>query len=124
MAYDIKAGAYANMYILTYTGLLENDDLLISNELHLGEGQPIYLLVDLRNMSDGLPDRFLETVVQSYVTHPNLAHLATCTNSRLLRMAAFMVTKVTRTSDRLTIHDTYEAAETRLIEEMKRDGRL
>jgi hypothetical protein len=124
MAYAIKAGAYADMYILTYTGNLETEDLLVSNELHLNEGRPIYLLVDILNMNDGLPDRFLETIMQSYVTHPNLGCLAACMTSKLLRMTAGMVIKVTRRADKITVHDTFEAAEKALIEAMKQDGRI
>jgi hypothetical protein len=82
MAYTIMPGSHADFYILTYAGTLETDDLLVADELHLNEGRPIYLLIDTARMRDGLPDQFLETIMKSFVVHPNVAYMSVYITSR------------------------------------------
>jgi hypothetical protein len=116
MAYTIAPTPHADFYILTYTGTLETEDLLVADALHLNEGRAIYLLIDVSHMEEGLPDRFLETIMKSFVVHPNVAYMAVFITSTLLRVTANMVVKVTRQQKKITLHDSYESAHQRVMQ--------
>lgn len=119
MAYTVTPGAHPDLYILTYTGDLGAEELLIENELHLNENRFIYILADVSGMNNGLPDGFLETVQRSFVLHPHTAHIAVYVTSAILRIAASMVVKVTRQKKKISLHDSYKDAYERLEKVIK-----
>ena len=107
---------HPDFYILTYTGALEVADLVVDDLLHLNEGRPIYLLVDISRMNNTLPDRYIEHIRKCFLVHPNLRYLAGFVSSMPLRMVSNMVVKLTRQQKKITLHDTYDAAYQSVIE--------
>jgi hypothetical protein len=110
MAHEILPGPTANILLMRLYGELTKDDLLCDDELHLNEGQPMYVLVDASDMDIGLPAGFMDGKRESFFLNPNLQHVALYTTSWLLNSAAKMLGKITRQRDKLSVHDSREAA--------------
>jgi hypothetical protein len=96
-------------------GELTKDDLLCDNELDLNEGQAMFVLVDVSEMDIGLPAGFMDGKRESFFMNPNLHHVSLYTTSWLLSSAAKMLGKLTRQRDKLSVHDTREAAMNHLL---------
>ena len=110
MAFNISPGSHPDFYILSIIGDLTYEDLLIVDDLHLNEKRLIYVLVNKAEMSNKLPDRFVEMLPQSFVVHPNIAHIACYAPSAILRIAGYMVANITHLQKKITIHQAYDEA--------------
>lgn len=96
-------------------GELLKEDLLCDDELGLNDGQPVLVLVDASEMDIGLPAGFMDGKRESFFMNPNLQHVALYTTSWLLTSVAKMLGKLTRQREKLSVHDTREAALEHLI---------
>lgn len=110
MAFTITAGSHPDFYILNIIGDLTNEDMVIMDDLHLNEGRVIYILVNKAEMSNKLPDDFVERLPMSFVVHPNVGHIACYAPSAILRIAGYMVANITHLQKKITIHRTYDEA--------------
>jgi hypothetical protein len=110
MAHEIEAGPESNIRLMRLQGELLKADLLCDDELDLNSGTPIFVLVDASEMDIGLPAGFMDGKRESFFMNPNLQHVALYSTSWLLNSAAKMLGKLTRQRDKLSVHDTREAA--------------
>jgi hypothetical protein len=110
MAHEILPGPTENILLMRLYGELTKADLLCDDELHLNEGKLMYVLVDASDMDIGLPAGFMDGKRESFFLNPNLQHVALYTTSWLLNSAAKMLSKITRQREKLSVHDSREAA--------------
>ena len=110
MAHEIEAGPESNIRLMRLQGELLKADLLCDDELGLNTGDPVFVLVDASEMDIGLPAGFMDGKRESFFMNPNLQHVALYSTSWLLNSAAKMMGKLTRQRDKLSVHDTREAA--------------
>lgn len=110
MAFTITAGSHPDFYILNIIGDLTNEDMVIMDDLHLNEDRIIYILVNKAEMSNKLPDDFVELLPTSFVVHPNIGHIACYAPSPILRIAGYMVANITHLQKKISIHRTYDEA--------------
>ncbi|MBZ0288539.1 MAG: hypothetical protein K8I30_13060 [Anaerolineae bacterium] len=110
MAHEIQAGPESNIRLMRLIGELLREDLMCDDELGLNSGERMYVLVDASEMDIGLPAGFMDGKRESFFMNPNLAHVAVYSTSWLLNSAAKMLGKLTRQRDKLSVHDTREAA--------------
>ncbi len=110
MAHEIEAGPEPNIRLMRLKGELLRSDLLCDDELGLNTGDPVFVLVDASEMDIGLPAGFMDGKRESFFMNPNLQHVALYSTSWLLNSAAKMLGKLTRQRDKLSVHDTREAA--------------
>lgn len=116
MAHVIETGPEANIRLLHLQGELLKEDLLCDDELGLNSGEPMYVLVDASEMDIGLPAGFMDGKRESFFMNPNLRHVAVYSTSWLLSSAAKMLGKLTRQREKLSVHDTREAAIEHLVQ--------
>lgn len=110
MAHVITPGTHPNIKVMELQGELTYEDMTAEEPLGLHEGNPVYVLLDASKISVGLPPDFLHGARKSYFVHPNLAHMALYVNSMLLKNIGIMVAKLTRRKEKLTLHESREAA--------------
>lgn len=110
MAHEIQPGPESNIVLLRLYGELTKADLLCDDELGLNEGKPMLILVDASDMDIGLPAGFMDGKRESFFLNPNAQHVALYTTSWLLNSAAKMLGKITRQREKLSVHDSREAA--------------
>jgi hypothetical protein len=110
MSHEILPGPNANIVIFRLIGDLTYADMTCDQELGLNDGRPLYVLLDGAKTNVGLPEQFLDGAKRSWFVNENLAHLALYLESSLLRTIGLMVAKMTRRSDKLSLHDSYDAA--------------
>jgi len=110
MAHEIQPGPQPNIVLMRLYGELTKEDLLCDQELGLNDGKPMFVLVDVSEMDIGLPASFMDGKRESFFMNPNLQHVSLYTTSWLLSSAARMLGKLTRQRDKLSVHDTREAA--------------
>ena len=122
MAHTITPGTHPNIKVMELEGELTHADMTADEALGLNEGKPVYVLLDASKISVGLPPDFLDGARKSYFVHPNLAHMALYVSSVLLRNIGAMVAKLTRRKDKLTIHESREAAMRHLEKLVKEAG--
>ena len=110
MTHVIESGPEPNIRLMRLQGELLKADLLCDDELGLNTGTPVFVLVDASEMDIGLPAGFMDGKRESFFMNPNLQHVALYSTSWLLNSAAKMMGKLTRQRDKLSVHDTREAA--------------
>ena len=110
MSYTITSGSHPDFYIMNIVGDLQYEDLFIDDALHLNEGRVIYVLVNKTDMSNKLPEGFVEALPTSFVVHPNIGHIACYAPSAILRIAGYMVANITHLQKKITIHNLYKDA--------------
>jgi hypothetical protein len=110
MAHEIQPGPQPNIVVMRLYGELTKADLLVDEELGLNKGQNILVLVDASEMDVGLPAGFMDGNRESFFMNTNLRHVALYSTSWLLNSVAKMLGKLTRQRDKLSVHDTREAA--------------
>lgn len=110
MAHEIQAGPEPNIRLMRLIGELLKEDLLCDDELGLNDGHSMFVLVDASDMDIGLPAGFMDGKRESFFLNPNLQHVALYSTSWLLNSAAKMLGKLTRQRDKLSVHETREAA--------------
>jgi hypothetical protein len=115
MAHEIQPGPQSNILLLRLYGELTKEDLLCDDELGLNDGKTLFVLVDASDMDIGLPAGFMDGKRESFFLNPNLQHVALYTTSWLLSSAARMLGKITRQREKLSVHDSREAAMTYLL---------
>lgn len=91
-------------------GELTFEDMTCDSELGLGKGNPMWVLLDVTQMSVALPEDFLDASRKSWFMNPDLQHMAVYTRSSLLAGVASMIAKLTRRKDKLSVHTSYDAA--------------
>jgi len=116
MAHEIQPGPQPNIVLMRLYGELTKADLLCDEELGLNTGKNMLVLVDASEMDIGLPAGFMDGKRESFFMNPNLQHVALYTTSWLLNSAAKMLGKLTRQREKLSVHDTHEAALNHLID--------
>ncbi|MCU0475122.1 MAG: STAS/SEC14 domain-containing protein [Anaerolineae bacterium] len=122
MAHTVRPTQHPQCVQIEIHGELTFDDMTCSAELGLGQGQPRWVLLDVSEMDVALPEHFIEASRKSWFMHPDLVHMAVYTRSSLLGSAARMIAKLTRSRERMTIHDSREKAEAHLRDEMLKAG--
>jgi hypothetical protein len=122
MAHEISAGPKPNIVIFRLIGDLTYADMTCDQELGLNDGHPLYILLDGAKANVGLPDGFLDGAKRSWFTNENLVHLALYLDSPLLRTIGLMVAKVTRRAEKLSLHNTHEAALHHLVKMSKTES--
>lgn len=110
MTLVVTSGSHPDFYILSVIGDLRYEDLFVVDALHLNEGRLIYILVDKAEMSNKLPEGFLEALPRSFVAHPNIGHMACYAPDAILRIAGYMVANITHLQKKITIHRRYDDA--------------
>jgi len=110
MAHEIQPGPEAHIRLMRLYGELTKDDLLCDDELGLNTGESVLVLVDASEMDIGLPAGFMDGKRESFFLNPNVQHVALYTSSWLLNSVAKMLSKLTRQRDKLSIHNSREAA--------------
>ena len=115
MAHEILPGPAENILLMRLHGELTKADLLCDDELSLNDGKLMYVLIDASDMDIGLPAGFMDGKRESFFLNPNLQHVALYTTSWLLNSAAKMLSKITRQREKLSVHESREAAMTHLL---------
>lgn len=110
MAHTLSEGPHPDILILDVTGELTSGDIMTNQMLGLDSGRRVYVMVDLSKARPGVPENFLEGIRNGPFVHPNLMHVAVYVKSDLLRALANMIAKLTRQRDKLSLHDSREAA--------------
>ncbi|MDZ4771295.1 MAG: hypothetical protein SGJ24_19400 [Chloroflexota bacterium] len=110
MSFTISDSAHPSIRIMKITGELDDIAMTADEALGLNAGVPIYVLLDILEMSIKLPDGFLDTAQKSYFTNDNLAHLALFTRSEMFKIIGDMVARLTHRREKLSAHSTYAAA--------------
>ena len=122
MAHVIEAGPHPNIVIMHVIGNTTSIDMDINTELCLNKGQPVYLLVDLSNMTLGLPENFLNDARHSAIVQPNMIHAAIYVHSSLIKSIVSMIVRITYQNSKLSIHDQYDQALAQLQKLVKEAG--
>jgi hypothetical protein len=122
MAHTIRPTQHPQCVQIEIHGELTFADMTCSDALGLGAGQPRWVLLDVSEMDVALPEHFIEASRKSWFMHPDLVHMAVYTRSSLLGNAARMIAKLTRSRDRMSIHDSREKAEAHLNALMAQAG--
>jgi hypothetical protein len=115
MVHTISAGPFPNIKIMQIVDSVTYEAMAAVDELGLNQGQPMYILLDISQMTTSLPDDFLGGARNSFFIHPNMAHTAMFTQSTALATLAKMISKLTRRKDKLTIHGSYQDALNHLL---------
>lgn len=115
MAHEIEAGPQPNIVVMRLIGELAKDDLLCDDELGLNGDRAMLVLVDASEMDIGLPAGFMDGNRESFFMNPNLQHVALYSTSWLLTSVAKMLGKLTRQRDKISVHDSREAALQHLV---------
>lgn len=114
MAHEVRDGIVPGIVIHKILDPYDRDDMTAVQSLGLDKGKR-WVLLDVTEMSIGLPEGFLEGARNSYFTHENMMHLALYTDSSLLSAVGKMVAKLTRRQEKLSVHSSFEAAEAHLV---------
>jgi hypothetical protein len=114
MAHEVKAGSLPGIVIQKILDPYNIKDMTAVESLGLDKGKR-WILLDVSEMSIGLPENFLEGARNSYFLHENMMHMALYTKSDLLATIGRMVAKLTHRQDKLSVHQSFEAAETHLV---------
>lgn len=109
MAHTISKGPRPDIVIMDIVENVEFEDMTATEALGLNNRQ-LYVMLDISNMSIGLPENFLEGAKNSYFIHDNLIHLSIHVRSHPLRLIANMVAKITNNPGKLSLHESREAA--------------
>lgn len=116
MPHEVSTGKHQDIVVLRYYGDIESDDIITNpEELHLNDGRPKYLLADAGEVHPVVPEGMWERVQHSIISHNNLVHIAICVKSGTLRVLMGAVVKLSRQGKRMTLHNTYEEAESHLM---------
>ncbi|MEO8606828.1 MAG: STAS/SEC14 domain-containing protein [Chloroflexota bacterium] len=116
MPHQVSTGKHPDIIVLRYYGNIETEDILTDpEELHLNDDHPKYLLADAGEVHPVVPEGMWERVQHSIISHKNLAHIAIFVKSGPLRVLMGAVVKLSRQGKRVTLHNTYEEAETHLL---------
>jgi hypothetical protein len=110
MTFNVTSGSHPDFYILSIIGDLKNEYLFIMDDLHLNENRLIYVLVNKAEMSNRLPEGFVEALPTSFLVHPNIGHVACYAPSALLRITGYMVANITHMQKKITVHQRYDDA--------------
>jgi hypothetical protein len=120
MPHEVSTGKHPDIVVLHYYGDIESDDIITDpEELHLNDGHPKYLLADAGSVHPVVPEGMWERVQHSIISHSNLLHIAIYVKSGALRVLMGAVVKLSRQGKRMSLHNTYEEAETHLLNLLK-----
>ena len=122
MGRQIIATNHPNIRQIEIHQELTHDDMTCDADLDLDKGFPIWILLDVSDMSITLPDEFIDGARHSFFMSPNLQHMAIYCRSALLRSVALMVAKLTRRKEKLSVHATMEQAQAHLRAHMEKNG--
>jgi|GEM_PF-809536 len=122
MGHKIVHSNHANVRQIEIIGELTHADMTCDVELDLDKGAPIWLILDVSNMSVALPDQFLDGARHSFFMSPNLQHMAIYCRSGLLRSVALMIAKLTHRKEKMSVHATLEQAQLHLHNHMYKAG--
>jgi hypothetical protein len=123
MAHEVQQGPHPFFKILYLRGDITHEDMTCVDEVGLNEGHPIYLLTDAAGMNAGMPDKFLETIRESLLYSPNLAHNAVyLPDSPVISTLAQMLIKLTRTQKKVSLFRNLDEAQDHLMKLMADAG--
>jgi len=122
MAHEVTQGSHPRLVIARMYGTIDGDDLVPNpDEFKLNEGAT-YVLIDSADIHIAVPENFLQAVRNNILAHPNMRHMAVVTQSSGLRVLANMVSKLLRKQGRVSVHETFAAAESHLLGLIQQDG--
>jgi hypothetical protein len=122
MAHKVEQGAHPRLIIARMYGVIDSEDIVPNPEtFKLNEGAT-YVLIDSTNIQIAVPDNFMQTVRNNILNHPNLRHMAIVTKSSSLRILSNMVSKLLHKQGRVSVHDSFAAAEAHLLSLIQQDG--
>lgn len=123
MAHEVTQGPHPFLRIIRVYGDVDSRDMTCFDDVGLTEGHPIYLLTNLAKINVGLPDKFLETLRNSVLTHPNLAHDAIYLPAApAVNTLANMAVKFTRSQKKVSLHLTLDGAQDHLVKMIQAAG--
>ncbi len=116
MSHEILIGQHPDLVILRYHGNIEADDIITNpDDLHLNDGRLKYLLADTSDSNPVVPEGMWERVHNSIISHQNLVHIAIVAKSGMLKVLLNAVIKLTRQGKRVSLHNSFEEAESHLL---------
>lgn len=113
---------HPNLSWIEIHGELTYEDMTCEEELGLTTGKPMWVLLDVSDMTITLPEHFLDSSRKSFFLSENLQHMAIYCRSSLLRNVALMIAKLTRRGTKLSVYDTAEKAEGHLRTLIEKSG--
>jgi hypothetical protein len=118
MAHEIIVGPHPNIVVIRLYNGLSYEDMTADEVLGLNK-RPMWVLLDASQMEVNLPENFLNGARASYFVNDNMQHMALYVQSTWLRTIGAMVAKLTRRQDKLSVHDSYDAAMAHLLKLVK-----
>lgn len=122
MAHTVLPTKHPNLAHVRISGDLTRDDMTCDAELGLGQGKPVYVIVETVDMNTHFPDDFVDLARAGFLVNPDLQHMAVVTTSSLLRSVALAAATLASSRDRMSTYASIAEAEARLTAMIKRRG--
>lgn len=115
MSHTAKIDVHPQIVLVELLDDVEIDDILLT-DLPYDEEQPLYMLLDGKNVRNGTPEGFLKAIKNSPMAQGKLTHIGVYMPNPVMKIAATMISKVSKMRNKVSFHKSVEEARSHLLE--------